>query len=223
MTEAQEMMRWEVTAFGLAEVLEYAPLVEERPVRYDFEGWVGGARDRVWFKADGEQSTVAGVGESQLQLVYGRLVAPFWDLQVGVLLDARYGRGVPLARPALSLGVEGLAPGWFELEPTVFVSIEGDVSARLTASYDLLLSQRLIVQPRMELGAAVQSVPELGVGSGVTDLELALRLRYEIWRELAPYVGVLWEHEFGETARFSRASGEQEQEFTAVAGLRVWY
>ncbi len=230
---AHEMkdMRWGTTAFALAEVLEYGPVGgDERPIRYDLVGWVGGAVNRVWLKADGEQSTTGSDGAADLQLLYGRLVAPFWDLQAGLRLDALYGdhhgdEGGSL-RPHVALGLEGLAPGWFEVEPTLFVSLEGDVSARLTLSYDLLLTQRLVLQPRVEAGAAVQDVPERQVGSGLNEVEAGLRLRYELWRELAPYLGVTWDRRFGKTAelvgaRAARADGPAG-EVLVVAGLRLW-
>ncbi|HUF26008.1 MAG TPA: copper resistance protein B [Gemmatimonadaceae bacterium] len=125
-------------------------------------------------------------------------------------------------RAHLALGLQGLAPGWFELEPTLLVSQHGDVSANLTASYDLLFTQRLVLQPRLETHAAAQGVPEFGVGSGFNDVELALRARYELRREFAPYVGVLWSHRFGDAADLARAGGEPVRELSWVAGLRLW-
>jgi copper resistance protein B len=217
-----EGMEWGPTAFGLAEVLEYAPLGEQRPIRYDLHSWVGGARSRVWAKADGEQSTREVAGDAGLQLLYGRMISPWWDVQVGVRLDTRYGLEEIAARPLLALGLQGLAPGWFELEPTLFVSPRGELSAELTASYDLLLTQRLVAQPRLETGVAVQEVADWGVGAGLGALELGLRVRYELWRELAPYVGLSWGQRFAGTARLAEAAGEPISEVSLVAGLRLW-
>jgi len=222
LVEAHDMMEWERTAFVISEVLEYLPLGESRPVRYDLEGWVGGAYNRVWVKAEGEQATTDSGGAAGLELLYGRLISPFWDLQLGLATDLQYG-GQTNRRVAVGMGLQGLAPGWFELEPTVFVSHRGDVSASLTASYDLLLTQRLVAQPRLDTGVAVQEVPEFGVGAGWNDLGLALRIRYEIWREVAPYVGISWERRFGGAARLARAAGEPASELSLVAGLRLWY
>jgi copper resistance protein B len=175
-------MRWEPDAFLLSELLEYTPNGANPPMRYDVLGWVGGAYNRLWAKAEGEQSTRSGAGETEIQLLYGRLVSPFWDAQVGLRVDVGYGEGDRRLRALAALGVQGLAPGWFELEPTVFISQDGDVAANLTASYDLLFTQRLIAQARFETNVAVQSVPEFGVGSGINDVDLGLRVRYEIWR-----------------------------------------
>lgn len=223
MKQLLAMMDWGRETFVLAEVLEYAPDGVERPVRYDLLGWAGGASNRVWAKADGEHGTRAGGGETELQLLYGRLISPWWDGQVGVKVDAGYGGGSTRTRTSLAVGVQGLAPGWFEVEPTLFVSQDGDVSASLTASYDLLFTQRLVVQPRLETTAALQAVPAFGAGSGLNDAELGLRLRYEVRRELAPYVGISWRRQFGGTAELARASGASVGARLAVAGLRVWF
>lgn len=220
--QLRHMMDWGRDAYLLAEVLEYAPDGIDRPVRYDLLGWTGGASRRIWVKADGEQGTRASGGETELQLLYGQLISPWWDAQVGAKVDVHYGTGSTRTRTSLALGVQGLAPGWFEVEPTVFVSQDGDVSASLTASYDLLFTQRLVVQPRLETGVAVQSVPEFGVGSGLNDVELGLRMRYEIRREFAPYVGFSWARRLGGTADLAHASGEPVREFSFVAGLRIW-
>jgi copper resistance protein B len=221
--KGHDMMTWEVTGFVLSELLEYVPTAAERPVRYDLVGWVGGPVHRVWAKAEGDRSTRSGEGDTELQLLYGRLISPFWDLQLGLRGDIGYGKGEAKARLAAALGLQGLAPGWFEVEPTVFVSHRGDVWGNLTAAYDLLLTQRLVAEPRFETEAAVQAVPEFGVGSGITEIDLGLRIRYEIWRELAPYVGVSWRRKVMETADLARAAGAPVGELAAVAGLRLWY
>ncbi len=217
-----DMMEWGTTAFALSEVLEYAALGSEGAVRYDLVAWWGGAENRVWAKADGAQRTNEPTGNTVLQLGYGRLISAYWDAQAGVALDFGYGELGSSVRPSLALGLQGLAPGWFEVEPTLLVSASGDVSVNLTAAYDLLLTQRLVLQPRIESLVAVQQVPERGVGSGLNDLELAVRLRYEVLRELAPYVGIVWERRFGETASWARTAGLDPSELLIVAGLRLW-
>lgn len=222
MPSTRGMMEWNRELFLYSEVLEYAPAAGERPIQYDLLGWYGGARNRIWAKAEGTQATRSGRSETELQLLYGRLVSPFWDAQMGVHMDVQYGKGGTNSQAALALGVQGLAPGWFELEPTLFLSQRGDVSGKLTASYDVLLSQRLVLQPRLETGFAVQSVPRFGVGSGVNGAEFGLRLRYEIRREFGPYVGISWNRRFGETADLARATGEGAREASWVAGLRLW-
>lgn len=218
-----EGMEWGTTALLLSEVLEVDPTGTERPLSYDLLGWIGGPVNRLWAKAEGEQSTRSSEGATELQLLFGRLVSPFWDAQIGLRFDLGYGEGTTQSRVLAALGVQGLAPGWFEVEPTLFVSHRGDVSAAVEASYDLLLTQRLIAQARLETEAAVQDVPEFGVGSGISNLGLAMRLRYEIWRELAPYVGVTWERRLMESADLARAAGQPVQDLSAVVGLRLWY
>lgn len=217
------MMSWGTEFFVLSELLELSPGLPGRPVQYDLLGWVGNATDRLFVKAEGTQSTSSADGDTELQLLYGRLISPFWDLQVGLRGELTYGEGAPGTRFHAALGLQGMAPGFFELEPTLFVSFRGELSARLVASYDLLVTQRLVAQPRLETGAALQSVPEFGVGSGVTDLELGLRLRYEFLREFAPYVGFTWRQLLMETAELARASGRPAGGISFVAGLRLWY
>lgn len=190
----------------------------------DAEGWIGGDYQRFWWKAEGEQETKeAEAGEIEVQALYGRLIAPFWDFQAGVRHDRAWGPGPDRDRTFLVLGLEGLAPYWFELEPALFVSEDGDISARLTASYDLLLTQRLVLQPRLDLNAAVQDVPEFGLGGGFNDIEIGLRLRYDLRRQFSPYIGVTWRRALGETAGLERRAGDDISTTSVVFGLRTWF
>lgn len=210
--------------FVAVDELEYAPGTHEEPFALDGQLWIGGDYNRLWIKAEGERSTVESAGEYEAQALYSRLVAPFWDAQVGLRVDLRdeAGRGSE-ARAHLALGLEGLAPYWFELEPAFFVSQDGDVSARLEASYDLLFTQRLVLEPELEANLALQDVPEWGVGSGLGDLELSGRLRYEIVRELAPYLGFSWHRRIGETADLAREAGMAVSDGSVVMGIRAWW
>jgi copper resistance protein B len=217
-----QVMDSELHGLALLDQLELAPGRDGRPVAIEATGWYGGDVNRLWIRAEGEQATEHRAGDAEVELFYGRLVSPFWDALVGVRVDRRWGGGTA-TRAHLALGLEGLAPHWFELEPTVYLSHEGDVSARLEAEYDLLVTQRLVLQPRLETGVAIQDVPEFGVGSGLTDLELGARLRYEVRPELAPYLGVVWHRRLGNTADLARAAGERASEVSLVAGLRAWY
>ena len=199
--------------------LELVTGPEERPVEFDALAWVGGDVSRVWVKARGEQATTGtGAGELEGQVLYGRVLTPFWDVQAGLRVDALYGEGTNHTRGLLAVGLQGLAPYWFEVESTFFVSQSGDVSARLQASYDLLLTQRLILEPEVQLDLAVQEVPELEVGSGLSAVEAGARLRYEIVRELAPYVGIAWQRRAVGSADRAREEGT-----SFVAGVRWWY
>lgn len=218
-----QVMDKEIYTFVAVDELEYAPGPAGRPMVLSGELWSGGDYNRLWLKADAERSTVRSEGEYEAQALYGRFVASYWDAQVGLRLDARHGEGETDLRAHLVLGLQGLAPYWFELEPALFVSRDGDVSARLEASYDLLFTQRLILEPELEANLAVQDVPEWGVGSGLSDVELSARLRYEIVRELAPYVGISWHRRVGDTADFVRAAGGDAGEATFVAGVRAWW
>lgn len=208
--------------FVQSEVLEYAPGGINNPIRYDLQGWTGYDINRLWFKTDGEHGTQANEGETELQALYGRLISPYWDAQVGVRFDAHYGEGQTNTRAHLALGLQGLAPYWFELEPTLFVDQRGHVSASLEASYEMLLTQRLILEPRAEVSAAIQEAKDFGVGRGFNDVELGLRMRYEIRREFAPYVGVVWARRLGGTADLAHSSGAPVRELSVVMGLRLW-
>ena len=127
------------------------------------------------------------------------------------------------SRTYATVGFEGLAPYWFEVEGALFLSDKGDLLARAEAYYDQRITQRLILQPRAELNFAAQDDRRRGVGSGISDLELGLRLRYELAREFAPYVGVSWDRKLGDTARFARAAGEGASDTSLVAGVRFWF
>ncbi len=209
--------------FLLLDQLEYREAEGRDALAWDVLGWVGGDYDRLWLKAEGDQELGGhGRGKLEAQALYGRMVSPFWDLQAGVRHDRFYGEGPDRFRSFAVLGVQGLAPYWFELEPALFLSGDGDLSFRLTAEYDLLLTQRLVLQPKLELDASLQEVEEFGVGRGFNELEVGFRLRYEIRRELAPYVGVTWKRELGATAGLAREDGEDVEAFSVVAGVRLW-
>lgn len=186
---------------------------------WDAQGWYGSDLDKLWIKTEGEGRFGGPAEEAELQVLWSRAVTPWFDAQAGVRYDFRPDPG----RAHLVLGLQGLMPYLFEVDAAAFVSEEGDVSARLEAEYDLRVTQRLVVQPRAELELAVQDVPELGIGSGVNDLELGLRLRYEVVPELAPYVGLEWTRSFGETADFARAEGEDTSDMVFVAGATFWF
>lgn len=214
-------MSWGRESFVLLDQFEYAPLDGERPLGLEVVGWVGGAYNRVWFRLEGEQPTTASSGEGEAQLLYGRLVSPYWDALVGIRVDGRWGEEGS-ARALFAVGLEGLAPYWYEIAPTLFVSPSGDLSARLEASYEVLFTQRLVLEPQIEVNAAWQAVPELGLGSGFNSAEAGLRLRYEIRRELAPYVGLSRARYLGDTADLARGRGDPVAGTTWVVGVRLW-
>jgi copper resistance protein B len=220
---AQMMGEPMIHGMFLAEQFEYGVNGGSNPVTWDVTSWVGGDWNRIWFKSEGEMPTAELGVEGEAQLLYSRLIAPFWEFQVGMRGDLVAESGSTQGRGLLVVGLEGLAPYWFEIEPAIFVSHGGDVSARLRAAYDLFVTQRLIAQSSFEANVAVQSVPEFGVGSGFADIELGLRLRFEVVRECAPYVGVSWKQTFAETARLRRDARLGSRDLRGIAGIRFWF
>jgi len=210
----------QILTFFQADQLEYR--IDDGPATFtwDAQGWVGGDYNRAWLKTQGDYVIDDGIVESaEVQLLYSRSIAAFWDLQIG----GRYDPKPDPSRGFAVFGIQGLAPYFYEVDAAAFVSDDGDVSARLELEYELLFTQRLIAQPSVELNFAVQDVEELGIGSGLSDVELGLRLRYEIVREFAPYVGVVWERKVGETADFAREEGEDVGNLWFVVGVRLWF
>lgn len=184
---------------------------------WSVDGWIGGDVERVWLRSGGE--VVDGhLEDAELQLYYGWNVSPFWDVLVGARHDFR-----PVDTTYLAASVVGLSPYFFETEASMFLSDRGDLSARFEQSIDLLITQKLIAEPYVELNVFAQDVAELGVGAGFSDIELGLQLRYEITRKFAPYVDVSWNRKLGETAIIARAVGEKAENSAISFGLRVWF
>lgn len=204
--------------FVLLDHLEYVPEPAGRPISLEATSWIGGEVNRLWLRAEGEQSTLHREGEAEVEALYGRLISPYFDVVAGARVDRRWGEG-GYTRGFLAVGLQGMAPYRFELEPTLYVSHEGDVSAGFSAAYHVLFTQRLILEPELEMKAALQDVPEWGGGSGVNDLGLGLRLRYEFHRKFAPYVGYDHGWMFGETADLA---GGDTSNGAFVFGVRVW-
>lgn len=193
-------------------------------VHWDLEGFVGGDTNRVWFRSEGDERTTGpSGGDFELQLLYSRHLFPFWDLQVGVARDEVSGPGPDHQRTRAVIGLDGLAPYWFEVEPALFIGDGGDISARVTTTMDLFITQRLIAQPRFEINAAARDETDFGIKSGVNNIELGLRLRYEALREVAPYVGVSWIRKLGGTADLARDEGQKDSTLSFVAGVRLWF
>ena len=190
-------------------------------LQFNGSGWLGGDYNRIWIKPEGTKLYDGPWEDVDVQLLYGRLIAPFWDLQAGVRYFQPSSDGP--ARASAVFGVQGLAPYGFDVEAAAFISHRGEVSARLELEYDLLLTQRLVLQPRLETNIAIQKVKALGIGQGVNDLELGVRLRYEIRREFAPYIGIAWTSKFGETAELARAQGDDVRKLNFVVGVRFWF
>lgn len=189
----------------------------ENLVTWDSAAWLGRDRDKAWFRSEGE---VRGghVEEAELWGLYSRNVATFWDVQIGARQDFE-----PRSTSYAVIGVTGLAPYFFETDAHLFVSHRGDVTARLEQTYDLLITQRLIAEPHVELNFAAQDVPELALGAGLNTVEAGVQIRYEVIRKLAPYIDFNYVRATGETAGLLRAAGEDPGEFTVRVGLAFWF
>jgi copper resistance protein B len=186
---------------------------------YDAIGWFGTTYNRLVIKAEGEFAR-SKMQEARTEVLWGHAIAPYWDAQLGVRNDYHAdGAG----RNWLAFGVQGLAPYWFELDLTGYVGNDGRTALRASGEYELLLTQKWILQPRAELNLYGKSDVENGIGSGLSDLSVGLRLRYEITRQFAPYVGVAWAGKFGNTADLARSAGEPTSDTTWLVGVRFWF
>ncbi len=192
---------------------------ESETYAWHVQGWYGGDVHRFWWKSEGEGEFDNELEHAELQLLYSRAVTPYFDLQAGVRQSYLDGED----RTDLVIGVQGLAPYWFEVGAAAFVSTDGDVTARAEAEYDLRLTQKLILQPSAELNFAARDIPDLDVGAGFTDATAGVRLRYEFSRRFAPYVGVERTSALGETRDIREALGHDTQSTRAVIGLRALF
>ena len=186
---------------------------------FDIQAWYGGDVDKLWLKSEIEGPWGDKLEHAEVQALWSHAINPWFDVQTGVRFDPQPGPN----RTHLVLGVQGLAPYWWEVEGAVFLSNKGDVTARAEAEYDLRITQKLILQPRAELDLSLQDVPELAIGSGLTNASLGLRLRYQISPLVAPYIGVEYERAFGDTRQFLRADGEDPGGINLLAGVRLWF
>jgi copper resistance protein B len=216
---AMPMLEPQILTFIQAERLEGRASAGEKGYLLDLQGWVGTDSSKFWGKVEGHGVVDGKVEEVELQALYSHMISPFFDLQVGVRQDVT----LDASRAHAVVGVQGLAPYWFEVDAAAFVSQYGDVTARLEAEYELLFTQRLVLQPRVELNAAFQEVEALRLGSGLSSVEAGVSLRYELRREFAPYVGVSWRQSLGGTANFARAAGERSAGTSFLAGVRIWH
>jgi copper resistance protein B len=196
------------------------------------DAWYGNDYNKVWLKSEGErqrETRATSLGASAVrsdtttiartELLWDHTFTRWWNLQTGLRHDSGSGD----SRDWAALGVQGLAPGFFNIEATAYVGGSGRTAARVSAERDLLFTQRLILQPEFEVNLYGKSDSANGIGSGLSDFELALRLRYEFRREFASYVGAVWMRRFGTSADFARAAGEDPNDIRWVAGLRVWF
>jgi copper resistance protein B len=189
---------------------------------WDVQAWYGGDYNKLRVKSEGKylwSGNEHGVYDADAEVLWDRVVSRWWNIQAGARQD--FGSGP--ARTWAAVGLLGLSPQWFETDATFYIGDAGRTAVRLKAQYDLLLTQRLVLQPFVEANFYGRADPRRQIGSGLSDLELSARLRYEIRRELAPYLGFVWLRRFGGTAAAVRAAGADGQDLEVVLGLHVWF
>lgn len=207
-----------INAFVLFDQLEWQPGEDGGGGTWDTKGWIGRDRDRLWFRSEG-QADKGQLGEAEAHVLYGRAFARWWDVVAGVRQDIRPGP----AQTWAAMGVQGLAPYWFAVEATGYVGESGQTAARLEVEYELLLTNRLVAQPLVELNLYGKSNPERGIGAGLSTAEVGIRVRYEFRRELAPYLGIVWHRKLGRTADYAEAAGDDTGGARLAIGARLWF
>ncbi|MBH1945377.1 copper resistance protein B [Erythrobacter sp. YJ-T3-07] len=185
---------------------------------FDLQGYYGGDLGKFWFKSEGEGSFGEDIEGAEVQALYSRAIAPFFDLQAGIRQDV-----APIDRTYAVVGIQGLAPYLFEIDAAAFLSDKGDLTARVEAELDQRITQRLVIQPRVEASFSAQDVPELGIGAGLDSIEAGVRLRYHVAREFAPYIGIDQEWRIGKSADYARNEGEDPSVTNYVVGVRFWF
>ena len=189
------------------------------PLVLEADAWIGKDLNKLWFKADVEHVN-SETEELEVQALYSRAIDPYWDVQIGLRHDAK-----PKAakRDWLALGFKGIAPYWFEVDSALFIGDEGRIGLRLQAEYEIMLTQRWVLSPEAEVNFHSKDDEETGTGSGLSNSQLGLRLRYEVSREFAPYIGINWNKSYGKTADYARADGEETDDTQFVVGVRAWF
>lgn len=205
-------------AFWLLDQFEVADINDDTAIGWEGIGWAGSDLNRLWLRSEGT-ALDGSVETGQIEALYGRPVLPWWDVVIGVRQD--FGNGP--SRTWAAFGVQGLAPYFFEVEATAYVGESGRTALSVTAEYEMLLTNRLILTWEAEANTFGKSDPEQLLGSGLSTVELGLRLRYEITRQFAPYVGFEQEWSYGETADFRTLTGHARNDQKWVVGLRLWF
>ena len=188
------------------------------PLIVEAQAWIGNDTNKLWLKTDVEKRD-GEIEEAEVQALYSRAVAPYWDLQMGIRQDIKPSP----TRTWGVVGVHGLAPYFFEVDAALFVGESGKTALRVSTEYELLFTQKLILSPEIEVNLYGQNDWGTGTGSGLSDISAGLRLRYEIKREFAPYIGVNWSKQFGATADITTQKGEAVSDTHVVAGVRLWF
>jgi copper resistance protein B len=185
---------------------------------WELQAWYGGDSDKLWLRSEGGHRR-GKLEDGNLEVLWNHSISTFWGSQLGVRHD--FGEGP--ARDWVAFGLQGLAPYWFEVEATGYVGTSGRTAARLRAEYEMLFTQRLILQPEAEINLYGRNDPQRRLGSGVSDIQFGLRLRYEIRRQFAPYIGVNWVRRVGTSADYARQDQQPVLDRQIVAGVRIWF
>ncbi|MBS4089837.1 copper resistance protein B [Pseudomonas sp. MBT-17] len=207
-----------INSYFLADKLEWQDADVGSALAWDLSGWIGGDIDRLWLRTEGERSN-GKTEDAEIQALWGHAISPWWDVVSGVRQDFKPGAPQTWA----AFGLQGMALYNFEAEATAFIGESGQSAIRFEGDYDILLTNRLILQPTAELNVYGKNDPQRGIGSGLSNSEAGLRLRYEIRREFAPYIGVTWNRTYGNTADYAREEGEDRSEARLVIGVRMWF
>lgn len=217
MTELMDMD--DTSAFGMVrfDQFEWRKVDNVDALEWDTQAWYGNDYDKVWIKTEGER--LRGEVEASSELLWDRVFARWWNVQAGVRHDVGEGP----SRTWAAFGIHGVAPYRFEVEATAYVGEQGRTALRFSGDYEGLLTQRLILQPKLEFNLYGKDDAANGIGAGVSDSEFGVRLRYEFRREVAPYVGLAWIRSYGNTADLARAAGRDTSEMQWLAGIRFWF
>jgi copper resistance protein B len=201
----------------MADQAEYRAGPEGGGYGWDAEAWFGGDIHRLVVKSEGQGSGRGGLEEGEVQALYSRAVAAYTDIQFGVRQDVNSN-----AATYAVFGAETILPYWLKAEAALFISNDGDAFARLEGTYDLMITQRVVLQPNVELNFAMQDVPTAMIGSGLSELTAGLRLRYDVARQFSPYIGVNFDRKLGGTIGMYRAAGEEIEATSFVVGIRAF-
>ncbi len=192
---------------------------EEDPIVFDGDLWIGKDINKLWLKADAEYVD-SEVEKSRVQARYSRAVAPYWDFQLGVARDIK---PADETRDWVVAGFRGLAPYYFDIDTSLFIGKNGRSQLLFDTEYEIMFTQKVVLSPEVKFVFNGKKDEALGQGAGLSSIEAGLRLRYEIVREFAPYIGINWEGVFGDTADYAEAAGGETSDTQFVVGIRAWY
>lgn len=196
--------------------LEVREAAGSNPLVWDAEAWVGKDLNKLWFKTEGERVN-GKTAEADVQFLYSRAIATFWDFQAG------WRRDTVLGRDWLAFGFKGLTPYQIDVDANLFVGESGLLEASLDAEYEYMITQKLVLSPEIEVAFHNKDDRVAGIGSGLSAINLGLRLSYEARREFAPYIGINLAKKFGQTANFAEDEGEDTSDTQLVVGIRIWF